>query len=189
MIGDVLTEPVIELEGQLTRDDVIRFQYFHTFRRIWLVAAAFLVLAFLVQACLVVEFLTDPGYRTIFSNVAPFEFMLLFWLVMLGVMPYRNAKKAFSSQRYFAAPISYNFTASTISNHGQDISGSIAWSVLKHLRETRNYFFLYQNQANAFIVPKRFFRNEAQLDTWRSLISASVDAKIVEKPGFVGRRI
>ena len=178
----------IEVSGTFSLADLTRFQYFHTLRRTWPIAViAVLALVFLVPflGLLAVASL-DPEWRTVFSNAFPFFALMLLWIVILGFMPYRNAKRQLASQNYLREPIAYIFTSETIGGAGPSIRRSIAWNVVRRIRETKSLFLLYHGPNIAVIVPKHFFKDSAAMVNWRQLVTASFSTGI-EKPGLVGR--
>jgi hypothetical protein len=67
------------------------------------------------------------------------------------------------------------------------MSSDVKWTVVQKLRETKSLFLLYFAPNLAVIVPKRFFRDQAQMAEWRSLIQGGVAPKNISKPGLIGR--
>lgn len=180
---------VLELQGTLHLGDLTRFQYFHTLRRTWPIAAiCALILIFVVPLTAFVV-IADPesDWRIILTNAAPFGLLLVLWLFLLGFMPYRNARKALASQAYLREPITYAFTAETISGAGPSAHWSIAWGVVKQIRETKSLFLLYHAPNVAVVVPKRYFQDGSEIDTSRQFVAPHLAAKRIEKPGFVAR--
>jgi hypothetical protein len=180
---------VLELQGTLNLADVLRFQYFHTLRRTWPIAAFIILFVLLVVPLAVFAVVANPesGWTPVIKNALPFLLLLLLWFILLGIMPYRNARKVLASQAYLREPIAYTFTDEAISGTGPSTQWRIAWSVVKRIRETKSLFLVYQAPNLAIIVPKRFFQNHSHLDSWRQLVAAQVGSKCVETPGFVGR--
>lgn len=176
----------IELQGTLTLAELARFQYFHTFRRIWPILVFGGMTALLIGIFLAVLAIVNPDSRVVFVNAMPFLLFPLLWIAVLGAIPYRSARKAFAAQRYFREPISYVFTPETVESKGTGVSSSISWNVLKHVRETNSLFLLYHVKDSAFILPKRFFRSPAEMENWRQLVRAC-SPRLIEKPGVVSR--
>lgn len=166
-----------------------RFQYFHTLRRTWPIAfLAALVLLILVPI-FTLTVITNPetDWLTIFKNALPFFFLLLLWLFLLGVLPRRNARKQLAAQSYLREPITYLFTCEAITGTGPSARWSIAWNVLKRVRETKSLFVFYHGPNIGVIAPKRFFQSSSEMEKWRQLVVTYLDTKRIEKPGFVGR--
>jgi hypothetical protein len=185
----VQTQSAFELNGTLDLADITRFQYFHTLRRTWPIAVFTALLMLLLVPILVLGGIAnpEPAWRTIFTNALPFFLLLAFCILFLGVMPRRNARKQLAAQSYLREPITYIFTCETITGTGPSAHWSIAWNVLKRVRETKTLFLLYHAPNIAVVVPKRFFQSPSEIEKWRQLVVTYVDAKRIEKPGVVGR--
>ena len=101
--------------------------------------------------------------------------------------PPETARKGLASQAYLREPITYAFTADTISGTSPSVQWTIGWSVVKRICETKSLFLVYQTSNAAVIVPKRFFQDPSEIDSWRQFVGAHLDSKRIEKPGFVAR--
>ena len=180
---------VLELGGTVDLADLTRFQYFHTLRRTWPIAilAALILILLVPLVAFAVIANPDSDWRTVITNALPFVLLLVLWLCLLGIMPYRNARKLLATQSYLREPITYIFTAETISGAGRSAQWSIAWSVVKRIRETKSLFLLYHNPNIAVVVPKRFFQSASEIEMWRQFVLTHMDSKRIDKPGFVAR--
>jgi hypothetical protein len=129
----------------------------------------------------------ESGWRQIFTNALPFFALVVLWLLLLGAMPYRNARKALTTQSYARETITYTFTDEVISAAGPSVHWSIAWSAMIRMRETRSLFLFYHAPNLAVLVPKRFFQNASEMQEWRRFVSTRLDSKRTDKPGLVAR--
>ncbi len=121
------------------------------------------------------------------TNASPFALLIVLWLILLGIMPYRNARKAMASHAHLREPITYAFTVETISATSPSAHWSIAWDLVKRLSETKSLFLLYHAPNMAVAVPKHFFQNTPELDSWRQFAAARLGSERIEKPGIVAR--
>ena len=187
--NDRVQTQVFELHGTLDRSDLTRFQYFHTLRRTWPVAVFVALILILVLPLGALAMIANPDsdWRPVLTNALPFVLLLVFWLFLLGGMPFRNARKALTTQGYLREPITYTFTDETISGTGPSIRWSIAWNVMKRIRETRSLFLLYHAPNVAVILPKRFFQSSSEMDAWRQFVATYLDSKRIDKLSFVAR--
>ena len=181
--------PECELRGTLRLADVTRFHYFHTLRRTWPIGAIAALLLILLVPSLVFAAIANPGsgWGTVLTNAIPFFGLLLLWLLLLGVMPYFTARKQFAAQSYLREPVVYAFTPETISATGSSMRWSIAWNVVKRVRETKSLFLIYHAANVAVIVPKSFFTSPSEMETWRQIVATHLGSKLIDKPGLVGR--
>ena len=129
----------------------------------------------------------DSGWRQVLTNALPFFALLVLWLLLLGAMPYRNARQALTAQTYVREPITYTLTDETISAAGPSVRWSLAWNVMKRMCETKSLFLLYHAPNLAVIVPKRFFQSASEMQAWRQFVSVHLDSKRIDKPNFVAR--
>src|SRR5579862_931821 len=187
MIYVVQTSPVIEVQGTITLGELTRFQYFHTLHRTWLLAVgAAVTLVFVVPLAVLAAASEDLRWRQVLTNAIPFILLLLFWVFALGVLPYWNARKLYASQIFLREPIFYKFSSENFCGSGPSASWSIAWNVLKTVRETKSLFLLYHHRNIAVIVPKRFFGSEAEMEIWRQLVLTSAAPSQIKPIGIVG---
>jgi hypothetical protein len=180
------SQPAFELGGTLDLGDLTRFHYFHMWRSAWLIAIV-AILGLMLFGVLALAFGDSETDWNAVKNTGPLILVLAFWLCVLAIAPRRGAGKQLAAQNYLREPVTYTFTAETISGVSPSAQWSIAWSVVKRIRETKSLFLLYHGQNIAVIVPKRFFRDSAEMERWRELVMASIHPKQIERPGLVAR--
>jgi hypothetical protein len=185
----VQSQSVVELRGTFMLADLVRFQYFHVFRRAWLVFVFIAFLAIVGLPLLALLRSSDPevSWWSVYKSAVPFVSLLLLWAFLIMLMPYRNARKQLAGQIYLREPVTMVFSPEAINSTGTGTSGSMAWSLLKHVRETKSLFLLYHAHNMAAIIPKRFFESPDEMERWRQLVAACVDPKLIERPSFIGR--
>jgi hypothetical protein len=188
-IGDVETAPTVELHGTLGVRDLARIQYFHALR-LWPLAA---IVMMLLVGMLSFNFATagDPEayLHLALANAAPFEFLLVAWIVVVvGVGPYFAARRNFAQHRELQEPTTYTFNAEGIVATTQSSNWRIDWGLVKRVRETKSAYIVYRSpKLAAMLVPKRFFRNESEMTQWRQIVTARIIPRQIEKAGFVAR--
>ena len=175
-------DSVVELRGTLLLTDMVRFQYFHSFRRSWLLAA--------IVVCLVVGLALAaivPGTRQVIGPGVPCALLLLLWFAALTFAPYLNARKQYAALDRMRGPLALTYTMEGFSGTAPGTTWTNAWGNLKFLRETKSLFLLYQLPNYALIVPKRFFESPVQMETWRRMASRGIAPKGIDKSGLVAR--
>jgi hypothetical protein len=173
---------MVEVTGTYCLDDLRRFHYFTFWRRGWW-------LYILVAIPLVILAARAPGAdsSTRFANALPFVALLFIYTIFYAVAPDLGAWNQLRKQAHLRDPVSYAFTPETIMIRGTGSSSTIAWSILFKVRETKSLFILYMGPNSGEVVPKRFFQSPDEMERWRALVGASMGAKPIEEPGFVGR--
>jgi hypothetical protein len=157
---------------------MIRFQYFHAYRRPWLFGAVVGAIAL----TLIVPAMREPVGEAIGLVIAGFVS-----LAILAIAPYWSAKKQHAALDYMRGPVTLTYSAEGFSGTAPGASWTNTWSNLKFVRETKSFFLLYQLPQMALIIPKRFFETPEQMETWRRLASSGIAPKRIERPGLVAR--
>jgi hypothetical protein len=178
---------VCELRGTFTLSDLVRFQYFYSLRRIWWVTIVVTLLVFaevILAAVLVVEF---HNYEIVRYGT-PIVLLFLLWLGVIAVLPYGAARKQLKTGVSIREPIIYAFSPQGIRYKSAFSSGETSWKAFWRICETRRLFCLYFSANSAWVLPKRFFKDEAEQSGWRRLVEEQIAPKKITEPGFVGRR-
>jgi hypothetical protein len=185
----VETSTTIELNGTLGVKDLARIQYFHALR-LWPLAAVVITLLgllFLFNLAMA----GNPGtyFQSVVSNAAPFEFLLIAWVVVVvGIMPYVNARRSFAQLAELREPTTYTFNAEGIVAARQSMTWRVDWGMVKRVRETKSAYIVYRSpKLVAVLLPKRFFLSEAEMTHWRDLVAAHILPRRIERPGFIAR--
>jgi hypothetical protein len=159
----------------------MRFHYFHALRRVWILVAV------LVPVLVVGVFNGPRNLSGFLINAIPFLFLLLFWIVMLALLPYRGARRSYTAQKDLGAPSTWVFTSETLTRTTPNGFSALVWSVVIRLQETGTLFLLYIGPGSAEIVPKRFFQSPVEMDQWRQMVLSCVAPKRIEGSGLIGR--
>jgi hypothetical protein len=179
----------IELRGTAGAEDLIRFQSFHTMRSRWLrIPAA--VVALIVLLWLLIVFLTsgtEEQKRNGVANITPMIFLLGYSALFVVVVPRFAAKLQVRQQPYLTEETRYVFTPEKVTAEAVSTSFSLAWSMIRDVRETRSLFLLYHSPRAAVLIPKRYFADAQAMDQWRQLVIQSAPKHRIEKPGLIGR--
>lgn len=57
------------------------------------------------------------------------------------------------------------------------VSSIVNWSAIKSLDEGRTAFYLFMDSNSAYIIPKRYFKSEEQLNEFKNLIQSKITVK------------
>lgn len=162
----MLTESSLQVSGTLSLSDLVRFQYFHAWRRLGLVSLITLVTP-LWGIIGVIAVLSGEGESFVDTGVW-YLLMLLFGLFLL-VNPYRCARKQYRTRRSLKEPMEFEFSEKSIHLQGPNFSTEISWVLVHGIRETKSLFLIYQSPRIAWILPKQFFRSEDSVASLREL--------------------
>jgi len=187
--SDNLSDKVYELRGTLTLSDLVRFQYFNFLRRTWwfVIVVMLILLAGVILAAVLAFVFHD--YKTASTNGIPILLVFLFWCAALTVLPYAGARKQLRTNASIREPFVYTFSPEGIHFRNAFISGETSWNAFWRICETKSLFCLYPGAGAAWVLPKRFFKDDAEQNGWRRLVEEKIAPKKIMRPGFVGRRI
>jgi hypothetical protein len=178
-----LESQFIELHGGLTLPDLIRFQYFHVCRRIRLFALCFGILVPLLFISQLQALFTGRDVGNVWGTAAPLLFLMGLW----GLLPYWGAKRQIRNQSYLAGPCRYDFDSGGIRMAGANHSWSMAWNLTRRVCETRRLYIVYHAPNIGLVIPKRLFRDDAEITRWREFVQQCIAPRSIEPPGLVGR--
>ncbi len=171
--------PDIVLRGTVSRNDLLRFQYFHIMRLIWPLEILTVTLTLvMVPAILLSDRMSFWKEGLEFS---PF----VLWTLMMNALPWWTGARQYKTQAYLREPVRYTFSGDGVSAAGESSSWTMAWENLKRVRETKTLFVLYHGANVGVLVPKHFFESAEQMAQWRALVDASAPQSKIQKPGWL----
>jgi hypothetical protein len=177
---------VFELSGKITFNDILKFQYFHCLRRIWWFVALLTTILFVILG---VAAVVSVVFRSIEVARAalPIAGATLFWLAVVGGMPYLAARRQYSTMIALGKPVTFRFSYEGVHSVTGYSSGDVSWKAFWTIREAKTFFALHFSAGSAWILPKRFFADTSQQEKWRELVEAQIQPKKILKPGVVGK--
>ena len=170
-------QDVIEVEGQLTRDDYVHYFMWTTLRlplALRMMAVIFVTLGLLFGAILLRERdMTALLVRLVLSLLGA-----VLWVLLMGRAYRSNAVKLYQTNRILQKPIRYRFGRGGLSTATPSSEERVAWSALHQVRETRDAFYPYLSAGHAYVIPKRFFESEEQIEQFRALLRESLPPEV-----------
>lgn len=176
----------LEITGQYTMNDILRFQYFQSQRRIWWFAVPVTAFLFLILG---VAAFVSVVYRSVEVARAAIPIVLatIFWLTLVGLCPYLSARRVYKTSIALGEPVSFEFAANGVHAVTGYSSGDTSWKAFWAIYEAKTFFSLYFNAGSAWLLPKRFFSDLNQQEQWCRLVEAQIEPKKIVKPGVVGK--
>jgi hypothetical protein len=165
----------------LTPADVIKFAYFHHLRKWWSFIALLLAFClFGIAVCLSTgdpSRLRNPGVSYILG--------LLLASIQLAI-PYVSGRMQYARTKLLREPMRFYITSEKVSLQGASYSSEMTWALVKSVHETRNAFLIYQTSKVAWILPKRFFWGNADLEAhFRQLLSRTLGQRWFPPASFL----
>jgi len=181
--------PTIEARGQLSVRDLARFQYFHAYRRWWIISALAALSIGLLLLLLLFGLLSDKPPEEVhnfLTNVTPSLILVGFWVLMAAVAPYSTARKSLVARAYLGEATSYMFNNEGMQAVAQSMSYEMKWSVFRRIQETKRLFLMYHAPNMAVVIPKRFFRSQGEAGDWKNFVEQRIAPKKIMRPRIIG---
>ncbi len=177
----------IEVTGTLSRDELLRFHYFHSYRRTWW------MVIIMMLVCLIALVVALVGLSLgVYGASLKLGAIVLGWLFFCSfctiALPKRAAKRYLDSNISLRGPVTYTFGEEGIQITSPHSSGENAWTAVWNVYESNSLFCVYYGTVLAHVLPKRFFKNEMEQIQWRALVERQISPKRIVSPGVVGRR-
>jgi hypothetical protein len=181
----------VTISGTLTTRELLKFQYFTSYRSRWMAVFVGAVTLFILGS-LVFTIVSAMVYNVaeIAVKVAlRLGFLLIAWFGLLSAAPYLCTRQMLKTQASLRGPVHYVFSDREISHRSEHGQGNFSWSVLWKVYETKSLFCLYLSSAMAVIVPKRFFESPEQQERWRRLVERRIHPKRIIRSNIIGKLI
>lgn len=75
-------------------------------------------------------------------------------------------------------PCTYKFSELGFSSAGPTGAGETNWGAFPWIRETREHFLLFVHKNFAYVIPKRYFAGEDDLNSFRALLKNGYKGKL-----------
>lgn len=166
---------VVEIQLDLTPQDFTRFAWWHTLHstatRVVLVVMVLLLFCF---ACLAL-YPTRPQDRT--DAVIVIGMMLAVWLVVVPLSIRLSARRQFATHRAAQEQCSFVAGEGGVASASSLGSGQQRWEVFWRAVEAKSAFYLYVSNKMAYVLPKRCFTSDEQMQRFRDLVRAGMGGK------------
>ena len=90
-------------------------------------------------------------------------------IVFIIVRSYFRLKNAFYSNMKIQEEITYTFTDEKVHTKGETFEGDFTWNTVFKVKETEDWFLIYQSKLTMNMVPKKDF-SDSQISELRSII-------------------
>lgn len=152
----------LEVKVKLNEEDIYEFQKEHFSRlvkpglRISIIIAA----ALMFIANLVMDFTAGgtPSITAVFLGV------ILIILLGTPLMFRMSSKRGLKSNEMLKAEYTYTINTKTISSVSENTSMNSRWDMMHDFRDSKVNFIFYIANNQAFLIPKRCFANEQEIE-------------------------
>ncbi|MBC7795957.1 MAG: YcxB family protein [Pyrinomonadaceae bacterium] len=162
-------EKKIEIDVPLTFNDFWRMNlwYLVTRRIITIVGIVILIAVIAISLSNGIIKGYNPDYLSAFGLIAFVPFVLCY-------VAYKNAKNASNAVK---GSYRYVFSLEGIEFFSQTASSQILWIDLVKVVESRTDFLLFPQPQISYLIPKRAFESESQINDFREMLRSALGDK------------
>jgi len=160
-MADPNTPNSIELSITLQFQDYLKALFWHIYwkqKTRWFFIVFILLLAILIHS----------------QGVAIF---LVIFLVVYPAVIYLSAEKSWQSNNSVQQHAQYTFSKTDVKIESETFHHRTEWINIYAAYEHANSFLIYSSRRTFFLIPKKFFSNQPQLEAFRSLLKSALGAK------------
>ncbi len=179
----------LQPSGTLTLGDVVRYSYYHTFRRTR-IHGPLVVITLLVSTIAPLGHRLDPS-----QAIGEYDWLAtavpLAWASFLLLLPAWSGRTTYHKTPGLRDPIQFRIGEDGVHCDATGSSGNVEWGRLDSVRETGSAFFIYHSPFMAWVLPKRWFRGgEAEMAEFRRLAAAGLaQPKLLHPPGWLSSKL
>jgi hypothetical protein len=161
----------IEMEVQLTKKDVLYLSYKSILNDFIIgLGTGALILGLIYYVSVTVE---GRGKSIILLGMTGVI------LSVIGIIYLINIK-AFSNEKIRELNTRYSFSQFAIEIEGAEGLSVLEWGSIYNLEETSRYFLIYRDKEAFYVIPKRYFNSDGELDDIRKLFVRHMDESKLE---------
>ncbi|OBW39762.1 hypothetical protein AB670_03901 [Chryseobacterium sp. MOF25P] len=148
------------VKTHITFKDFLNFNIKNSFPRI-------IIFSLIILAIFGLNF-SNAEYNTkeIFKS-ASIWFAAVF--IFIIIRSYFRLKNAFYSNKKIQEEIIYTFTDEKVQTKGETFDGDFTWNTVHRVKETKDWFLVYQSKTTMNMIPKKYF-SQSEIIELRNII-------------------
>lgn len=157
------------VKTHITLKDFLNFNIKNSFPRI-------IIFSLIILAIFGLNF-SNAEYNTkeIFKS-ASIWFAVVF--VFIIIRSYFRLKNAFHSNKKIQEEIVYTFTEEKVQTKGETFDGDFTWNTVHRVKETKDWFLVYQSKTTMNMIPKKYFSQSEIIELRNIIEKNNVKAKL-----------
>ncbi|WP_139419676.1 YcxB family protein [Chryseobacterium mulctrae] len=158
------------VKTHITFKDFLNFNIKNSFPRI-------IIFSLIILAIFGLNF-SNAEYNTkeIFKS-ASIWFAAVF--VFIIIRSYFRLKNAFYSNKKIQEEIVYTFTDEKVQTKGETFDGDFTWNTVHRVKETKDWFLIYQSKTTMNMVPKKYFSQSEIIELRNIIEKNNVKARLL----------
>ncbi|MCD0455469.1 YcxB family protein [Chryseobacterium sp. LC2016-27] len=157
------------VKTHITFKDFLNFNIKNSFPRI-------IIFSLIILAIFGLNF-SNAEYNTkeIFKS-ASIWFAAIF--IFIIIRSYFRLKNAFYSNKKIQEEIIYTFTDEKVQTKGETFDGDFTWNTVHRVKETKDWFLVYQSKTTMNMIPKKYFSPSEIIELRNIIEKNNVKAKL-----------
>ncbi|MBW3523220.1 YcxB family protein [Chryseobacterium sp. NKUCC03_KSP] len=157
------------VKTHITFKDFLNFNIKNSFPRI-------IIFSLIILAIFGLNF-SNAEYNTkeIFKS-ASIWFAAVF--IFIIIRSYFRLKNAFYSNKKIQEEIIYTFTDEKVQTKGETFDGDFTWNTVHRVKETKDWFLVYQSKTTMNMIPKKYFSPSEIIELRNIIEKNNVKAKL-----------
>jgi len=157
------------IKTHITFKDFLNFNIKNSFPRI-------IIFSLIILAIFGLNF-SNAEYNTkeIFKS-ASIWFAAVFAFII--IRSYFRLKNAFYSNKKIQEEIFYTFTDEKVQTKGETFDGDFTWNTVHRVKETKDWFLIYQSKTTMNMIPKKYFSPSEIIELRNIIEKNNVKAKL-----------
>lgn len=98
--------------------------------------------------------------------------------VFIIIRSYFRLKNAFHSNKKIQEEIVYTFTEEKVQTKGETFDGDFTWNTVHRVKETKDWFLVYQSKTTMNMIPKKYFSPSEIIELRNIIEKNNVKAKL-----------
>ncbi|MGE5630803.1 MAG: YcxB family protein [Caulobacteraceae bacterium] len=101
-------------------------------------------------------------------------FVITFFTINLPLIVKKSSRKMMAKNAQIKQTQHYQITEQKIIFGSENGNGQLTWDKVFEVREDKNFFTIYINKTQAYLIPKRFIDSPRDIETIRDIVKQSV---------------
>jgi hypothetical protein len=168
-------EKAVEIDVLLELPDYLRANYWFLFRKIRFFLVILFAAGILYPILYFSGIMGEPSKNSSESNWG----FLIPWGILLVLIAsvYFSSKRSLASHKALHETIHYTFSENGIQSDAPSSSGHHKWETLQEAFETRHNFLLFLADRLMYVIPKRCFGDQEQMNVFKELLLERLKSK------------
>jgi|GEM_PF-6030251 len=168
----------IEISGQITRKDFIRFSFVALRKKLFLPIMLYVVGVLILIVFYAVSFFELPSQNigTMVKQIDPTIYSVFVFPVVFCFIIYFSSRYAFSRDTLIRKKRTYLINEEGISCVNENSNSRIPWQDAQEWMESKQLFLVFLSSRNVFPIPKHFM-NADEVDKVRDILKTGIVKK------------